>query len=140
MNKGEKTETTNDNSFCRTVTIYPRIDAWNIRDDWWNSRRRWRQLMVVDVGKDSRMIDVPVVQYFGLTGGMSMWSQVLTLDHTVSRTWTRYCNAGADLLLMGVAWSRKSERVSWLRLPCLDCGPEKRTNGRVTGMAKSAVS
>ena len=39
------------------------------------------------------MIDVPVVQYIGLTGSVSMWSLV----HTVSRTWTRCCNAGTGV-------------------------------------------
>ena len=60
-------------------------------------------MVVVVVGRDSRMIDVPVVQYFGLTGGMSIWFQALTLVHTVNRTWTRCCNAGADLQLVQVA-------------------------------------
>ena len=32
--------------------------------------------MVVVVGKGNRMIDVSVVQYFGLTRGMLMWSSV----------------------------------------------------------------
>ena len=41
------------------------------------------------------MIDIPVVLYIGLTGGGSMWSLV----HTVSRTWTRCCNAGVDVVV-----------------------------------------
>ena len=59
--------------------------------------------MVVVVGRNNRMIDFLVVRYFCLTGGMSMWYQVLTLVHTVSRTWTRCCNAGAGQLLVRVA-------------------------------------
>ena len=56
------------------------------------------------------MIDVPVVQYFGLTGG-SMWSQVLILPRAVSPSWTRYYTAGAGLWLVLVSWSRRIERV-----------------------------
>ena len=50
--------------------------------------------MVVVVGRDSWMIvvvgswmiDVSVVLYFGLTGCVSMWSQVLTQVHALSRS------------------------------------------------------
>ena len=68
-NKSEITETTNDNLFCQMVTIYARIDDWNIRDDWWNSCWSWRQLMVVDVGRVSWMIIV--------IGRISWWSSLL---------------------------------------------------------------
>ena len=43
--------------------------------------------MVTD-GRDSWMIDVPVVQYFGLTKAVSIWPQVLMLVRAVSRSWT----------------------------------------------------
>ena len=42
---------------------------------------------------------------------MSIWSQMLTLGHTVSRTWTRCYNAGAGLQLVLVAWLHRIERV-----------------------------
>ena len=58
------------------------------------------------------MIDVSVVQYFSLTWAVSMWSQILTLVHTVSPTWTRCCNAEASLQLVFVAWSCRFERMS----------------------------
>ena len=55
------------------------------------------------------MIDVLVVQYFGLTEVGSMWSHMLILVQAVSHSWTRCCNAGAGLQLMRVAWSRRIE-------------------------------
>ena len=67
--------------------------------------------MVVVDSRDSWMIDVPVVQYFGLTASVSMWSQVLMLVRAVSHSWTRCYNAGADLQLMLVAWSCRIKRV-----------------------------
>ena len=57
---------------------------------------------IVAIGRDSWMINVLVMQYFGLSRGVSMWSQVLML---VSHLWTRFCNAGAGLQLLLVAWS-----------------------------------
>ena len=57
------------------------------------------------------MIDVPVVQYIVLTGVVSTWSQMVTLVHTVNRTWTRCYYAGTGLQLVLVAWSRRIEQV-----------------------------
>ena len=83
-----------------------------------DGRDSWRSLLLVEtaggkvvVDRDSWLIDAPVVQYFGLTGEVSMWSQVLMLVRSASHSWTRCCNAGADLLLMVVAWSCRIERV-----------------------------
>ena len=53
------------------------------------------------------MIDVPVVPYFGLNGGCVDVVSNVDVIHTVSRT----CNAGADLQLELVGWSRRIERV-----------------------------
>ena len=53
---------------------------------------RERELVIDVVGRDSKMIDIPIVHYFGLTGG-SMWSQVFILVRAVSYSWTRCCNA-----------------------------------------------
>ena len=60
-----------------------------------------------------------------LTRGMLMWSQVLTMVHTVSHTWTRCCNAGVGLQLVQVAWSRRSKWVSWLRLLCFTIADQR---------------
>ena len=67
--------------------------------------------MVVIVGRDRWMINVPVVLYFCLTGCVLMWSQVLMLVRAVSDSWTRCCNSGGGLRLVLVASSRGIERV-----------------------------
>ena len=67
--------------------------------------------MVIVDSRDSWMIDVPVVQYFGLTGEVSMWSQVLMIVRAVSNSWTRCCNSGDGLQLVLVILLRRIERV-----------------------------
>ena len=69
-------------------------------------------MVIVVVGRDSWMIDIPVVQKFGLTGVMSMWSQVLTLVRAVSHSWSRCCNAGAGLQLVLEAGSPRIKRIN----------------------------
>ena len=66
---------------------------------------------IVIVGRDCWMINVPVVLYFGLIRGVSMWSQELMLVRAVSHLWTRCCNSGAGLQLVLVAWLHRIERV-----------------------------
>ena len=53
--------------------------------------------MVVVVGRDSWMIDVRVVQYFGLTEGDVDVVKVLMLVRAVSHSWTKCCTAGSGL-------------------------------------------
>ena len=44
---------TNDNLFCCRLQNYGLTDDRNSWHNWWNSRRRWRQLVVVVVGRVS---------------------------------------------------------------------------------------
>ena len=59
-NKNEATVLTNDNLFSRWLQIYSRFDDRNSRDGFCG---------IVTNSRDSLMIDIPVVEYFGLTGG-----------------------------------------------------------------------
>ena len=43
--------------------------VFDSRDSWWSSLLVETAVGIVVVGRDSWMIDVPIVQYFGLIGG-----------------------------------------------------------------------
>ena len=71
------------------------------------------------------MIDVPVVQYLGLTEGVSIWSQVLMLVRAVSHS-LMLVRAVSHSMLQCWSWSAvgagslvAQDRTSGLRLPCL---------------------
>ena len=63
---------------------------------------------VVVFGRETAgWLDVPVVQYFGLTGGVDVVSNVDASSYRESYV----DNVGAGLQLVLVAWSRRIEQV-----------------------------